>query len=84
MDQELDTHPAWMELDLDALASNYKELEWQAGPDVKIIASLGWCLNVRWVSLPLTMLAPPLMVPLSSPLPRLLSCPFADPFALTM
>lgn len=40
MDQELATHPAWMELDLDALAANYRELERQAGPDVKIIASL--------------------------------------------
>lgn len=40
MDQDIATHPAWMEFDLDALAANYKELERQAGPDVKIIASL--------------------------------------------
>ena len=40
MEQDIATHPAWMELDLDALAANYRELERQAGPDVKIIASL--------------------------------------------
>ena len=40
MDQDLITHPAWMEFDLDALAANFKELERRVGPDVKIIASL--------------------------------------------
>ncbi len=40
MDQHIATHPAWMELDLGALAANYRELERRAGPDVKIIASL--------------------------------------------
>jgi len=40
MEQELATHPAWMEFDLDALAVNCRELERRAGPDVKIIASL--------------------------------------------
>ncbi|MDD9903159.1 MAG: alanine racemase [Rhodospirillaceae bacterium] len=40
MDQDLVTHPAWMEFDLDALAANFKELERRVGPDVKIIASL--------------------------------------------
>ncbi len=34
------THPTWMEFDLDALATNYAELQRRAGPDVKIIASL--------------------------------------------
>ncbi|NKB59634.1 MAG: alanine racemase [Alphaproteobacteria bacterium] len=34
------THPAWMEIDLDALAANYAELQRRAGPSIKIIASL--------------------------------------------
>jgi len=37
MDQDLVTHPAWMEFDLDALAANFKELERRVGPDVKVI-----------------------------------------------
>jgi len=40
MHQNLTTHPAWMEFDLDALASNYDELMRQAGPGIKMIASL--------------------------------------------
>jgi len=40
MHQNLTTHPAWMEFDLDALATNYDELMRQAGPGIKMIASL--------------------------------------------
>ena len=40
MHQNLTTHPAWMEIDLDALATNYDELIRQAGPGIKMIASL--------------------------------------------
>lgn len=40
MHQNLATHPAWMEIDLDALATNYDELIRQAGPGIKMIASL--------------------------------------------
>lgn len=40
MEQDLATRPAWMEFDLTALASNYRELARGAGPEVKIIASL--------------------------------------------
>lgn len=39
-DVGLATHPAWMELDLDALAANYAELQRRVGSDVKIVASL--------------------------------------------
>lgn len=40
MSIELATHPAWMELDRDALAANYAELQRRVGPNVRIIASL--------------------------------------------
>ena len=40
MHQNFTTHPAWMEFDLDALATNYDELMRQAGPGIKMIASL--------------------------------------------
>ena len=40
MHQNFTTHPAWMEIDLDALATNYDELIRQAGPGIKMIASL--------------------------------------------
>ena len=40
MYQDLSTHPAWMEFDLNALAANYDELMRQVGPGIKMIASL--------------------------------------------
>ena len=40
MEHRTSVHPAWMELDLDALRANYLEIRRRIGPDVKIIASI--------------------------------------------
>ena len=34
------THPAWMEVDLDALAHNYGLIQSLVGPELRIIASV--------------------------------------------
>jgi alanine racemase len=36
----LDTHPAWMELDFEALRANFQEVRRRVAPDVKIMASI--------------------------------------------
>jgi alanine racemase len=40
LDHDLATHPAWKEVDLAALESNYREVRRRVGPEVKIIASV--------------------------------------------
>ncbi len=37
---ELATHPLWMELDFDALRANFHEVRRRVGPDVKVMASI--------------------------------------------
>jgi len=34
------THPAWIEIDLDAMTSNFREVQKRVGPKVKVIASV--------------------------------------------